>query len=90
MVIYMQRKIEMNVGIQPLDKLMDIHNLSNNDIVVCSQNEPITHKQVQKARRGRRLTIKIQQRILKAFNICTDSCKYKLNDLFNYIGKKDL
>ncbi len=55
------------LGPQPLDKLMSRLELDNHDLVAAAA-EPLTHKMVQKGRKGRRLTPKIQCRILSALN----------------------
>ena len=86
----MNNDIIMNVGNQPLDKLMIDRNWSNHDIVIALPSGHITHKQIQKARKGRRLSIKVQQKILLAVNNHDKSNSFKINDLFTYLGKKDL
>ena len=48
----------MEAGIQPLDQLMINEELRNNDLVSIS-NEGLTHKQVSKGRKGRKITKKI-------------------------------
>lgn len=60
--------IERNLGPQPLDALMTEAGLDNHDIVAAS-TEPMTHKAVQRARKGRRLTVHMQRRIATAFNL---------------------
>ena len=50
-----QDEIERNMGMQPLDGIMAEHTLGNHDLVAAS-TEPMTHKAVQRARKGRRLT----------------------------------
>ena len=86
----MRENINMELGVQPLDTLMQRNGWSNNDIVNHSKNNFITHKQVQKARKGRRLTIKTQQKILLAVNAYSNKEDFMLKDLFTYVGKKDL
>jgi|TARA_Y100000994_G_scaffold186864_1_gene155594 hypothetical protein len=78
-------KIQMEAGIQPLDQLMINEELRNNDLVSVS-NEGLTHKQVSKGRKGRKITKKLQLKILRAWNHLNkqDLC---LDDLFNYVGK---
>jgi hypothetical protein len=71
-------------GPQPLDQLMTAREMSNH-VLVGHSTEPLTHKQIQKARSGRRLTPKLQKRITKAYNLATTS-ELKVTDLFNYIG----
>ena len=62
-----QDEIERNMGVQPLDRLMTEHELGNHDLVAASV-EPMTHKAVQRARKGRRLTKHMQQRMADALN----------------------
>jgi len=81
---------EMNVGVQPLDKLMREKNISNHDLVAAVKPGFLNHKQIQKARKGRRLTIRTQEKILKAVNACLAPETYKFEDIFNYRGKKSL
>ena len=75
----------MDAGIQPLDHLMINEEIRNNDLVSIS-NEGLTHKQVSKGRKGRKITKKIQLKILRAWNLLKDQDLY-LDDLFNYQGK---
>jgi N-formylglutamate amidohydrolase len=78
-------KIQMEAGIQPLDHLMINEEIRNNDLVSISK-EGLTHKQVSKGRKGRKITKKIQLKILRAWNLLKDQDLY-LDDLFNYQGK---
>lgn len=59
---------ERNHGKQPLDELMTRWNLSNHELVAIS-TEQLTHKQVQKARQGRQLTLKMMQKVCRALNV---------------------
>ena len=72
-------------GKQPLDKLMIKENLRNNALVSISE-EGLTHKQVSKGRKGRKITKKLQLKILKAWNQLNNE-DLLLDDLFNYLGK---
>ena len=75
--------LETNYGPQPIDALMSERGLSNADIVRAS-TEQLTFKMVQKARKGRRLTPNIQNKILEAVRtVCPDQ-NFALKDLFNY------
>ena len=84
---------EMDLGTQPLDKLLNDWGLSNHDLVDIS-TEQLTHKQVQRARQGRRLTLKMMMKVTRAFNVTiwhglTDEEKeayfeYGWKHLFNY------
>ena len=59
---------ERDHGEQPLDRLMMEWGLSNHDLVEVS-TEQLTHKQVQKARKGRELTLKMKMKVARAFNV---------------------
>lgn len=59
---------ERDHGVQPLDRLMDDWGLGNHDLVDVS-TEQLTHKQVQKARNGRELTLKMKMKVTRAFNV---------------------
>lgn len=54
-------------GPQPLDELMGRWNLTNHDLVNASA-EQLNHKQVQKARKGRQLTLHLMQKLARALN----------------------
>lgn len=58
----------MDLGTQPLDKLLNDWGLSNHHLVEIS-TEQLTHKQVQRARQGRRLTLKMMMKVTRAFNV---------------------
>ena len=70
-------------GVQPLDAVMNQLGLKNADLVAVSA-EFLTHKQVNKARRGRRLTTPVQIKILNALNKLSPDKKYRREDLFSY------
>lgn len=80
---------ERDFGSQPLDGLLPALGLENRDLVAAS-TEQLTHKQVQKARRGRYVTANIQRKILKALQAAAagkegeESRLFKIEDLFNY------
>ena len=54
-------------GTQPVDELMTLWGLSNHDLVEISW-EQLNHKQVQKARKGRQLTLHLMQKVTRALN----------------------
>jgi len=54
-------------GPQPLDGMMDRWNLTNHELVEVS-DEQLNHKQVQKARKGRQLTLHLMQKLTRALN----------------------
>lgn len=71
-----------DLGEQPVKRIMDTLGLKPNDLVKAS-SEQITHKMVNKAMKGRRLTPNVRQKILNAMNKAADKT-YSLTDLFNY------
>jgi len=76
----------MELGLQPLDAVMSQQALSNPDLVRISK-EHLTHKMVQKGRKGRQLTLNVQNKILSAINAARPEAGLKLKDLFNYKGR---
>jgi hypothetical protein len=55
-------------GQQPLDTLMEAWQITNHQLVETS-TEQLSHKQVQKARKGRQLTLAMMQKVSRALNI---------------------
>jgi hypothetical protein len=78
--------MERDLGEQPIAKVMDLCGLKTRDLVEAS-TEQITHKMVSRAAKGRRLTPRVQQKILNALNAAAMK-DYKLQDLFNYMKNK--
>ncbi len=72
----------LEYGPQPLDRIMEECGLKNHDLVAASK-DGLTHKQVQKGRKGRRLTRHIQDKIVSAIS-CSTGTTYKVNQLFDY------
>ena len=72
-----------DLGTQPLDALMIKHGLTNHALVAVS-TEQLSHKVVQKARTGRRLTAKAKTKILNALHNALPEQKFAHRDLFNY------
>mgnify|MGYP001478947690 CR=1 FL=1 len=72
-----------DLGIQPLDALMTQNGLSNHALVAAS-TEQLSHKVVQKARKGRRLTARAKTKILNALHLALPEKKFAHRDLFNY------
>ena len=72
-------------GMQALDEIMLRLKLSNSDLVKAS-TEQLTHKMVAKGRKGRRLTLNIQMKILRALqNLDINAANpFTLKELFNY------
>lgn len=81
---------DMDVGVQPLDEIMNSKEIKNHDLVAAVRPGFINHKQVQKARKGRRLTTNMQDKILEALNAYSAPESYEFQQLFNYRGKKAL
>ena len=83
----MPDEIQRDLGIQPIDQLMKQWGVDNHELVEVSI-EQLTHKQVQKARKGRRVTINIQRKILHAISKVAEDKETDPNltitDLFNY------
>ncbi len=66
---YIRRMDELtrDHGPQPLDGLMDRWKITNHELVEVSE-EQLNHKQVQKARKGRKLTLHLMQKLMRALN----------------------
>ncbi len=64
----MNAENERNHGPQRIDGIMQLWGLENHDLVNVSL-EQLTHKQVQKARQGRQLTLKMMQKVARALNV---------------------
>ncbi len=64
----MNESNERNHGTQRIDVIMQRWNLGNHDLVEASI-EQLTHKQVQKARQGRQLTLSMMQKVARALNV---------------------
>lgn len=70
-------------GTQPLDTIMTELGITNSDLVRAS-TEQLTHKMVQKGRKGRRLTLHIRQKLLNALHNAHKEHLFTLRDIFNY------
>lgn len=64
-----------------LDRMMKQFNLSNHDLVRVSTQQ-LTHKMVQKGRKGKRLTPNVQQKIFNALKTALPEQNFRLQDLF--------
>ncbi|MFT4638555.1 MAG: hypothetical protein ACI8T1_001876 [Verrucomicrobiales bacterium] len=80
-------------GTQPLDALMTELGLSNTNVVDAAE-DAVTHKMVNKARRGRRLSRSVQLKVLAALNgavkrtnSTAEALCYGFKDLFTYDGR---
>lgn len=75
----------MDLGVQPLDRIL-LENGWTNHTLVAASTEFITHKMVQRARKGRRLTRRTQEKVLRALNGASPGRAYQREELFNYNG----
>ena len=78
---------ELNLGVQPLDAVMQELAVSNHELVEkCG--EGLTHKAMTRARKGRRLTAKMKLRITQTLNALLKKRgverEFRKRDLFNY------
>lgn len=74
-------------GTQPLDTLMTEAGLENHGLVAAS-GEFLTHKEVAKGRKGRRLTPNLMGKIARALNrVLPREPAWQPSDLFTYAGK---
>lgn len=74
--------VERNLGKQPLAVLLKEHGLSHHDLVMAS-SEPITHKLVARACKGRRLTAYSRNKIIRACEAALGR-SFTKRDLFSY------
>jgi hypothetical protein len=84
---------ERDLGSQPLLLVLESWELSNHDLVVASP-EQLTHKQVQRACQGRKLTLKMKQKLARTLNFAIwgrltnnereEFSEYFPKHLFNY------
>lgn len=71
-----------DLGIQPVDGILSEAGIDNHAVVAAS-SEQLTHKQVQRARKGRRLTPKMKGKITRAV-IASTGKELAESDLFTY------
>lgn len=66
---YIRRMDELtrDHGAQPLDGLMERWKIANHELVEASE-EQLNHKQVQRGRKGRQLTLHLMQKLMRALN----------------------
>ncbi len=76
-------KNDNDLGVQPLDVLMTKLGITNH-VLVAASTEQLSHKVVQKGRKGRRLTPKAKTKILNALQTAFPDQKFAHRDLFNY------
>jgi hypothetical protein len=85
-------------GPQPLDTLMTRWNITNHQLVATSA-EQLNHKQVQRARKGRQLTLHLMQKLTRTLNDAVTASlpkeerrnfvPYLHKHLFNYAKNHD-
>jgi hypothetical protein len=85
-------------GPQPLDILMTRWNITNHQLVATSA-EQLNHKQVQRARKGRQLTLHLMQKLTRTLNDAVTASlpkeerpnfvPYLHKHLFNYAKNHD-
>lgn len=79
--------LERNLGVQPLDAILQELSVGNHDLV-AKCGEGLTHKAVQRARKGRRLTPRMKVRITETLNALLrergEERKFGVKMLFNY------
>lgn len=86
-------ELERDFGPQPLAAVMEKWNVAGNDLVEASP-EQLTYKQVQRARSGRRLTLKMMMKVARSLNLAIwkrldeptreKFVEYLHKDLFSY------
>ena len=80
----------MTMGIQPLDAVLEARGINNHEVVAAAAGNGLTHKVVQKARKGRQLTARAQKKVLAAVNAAgklKGLPALKHDEAFNYIGR---
>lgn len=88
-----------NHGLQRIDAVMCAWRLDNHDLVLAAMPEQLTHKQVQRARMGRQLTLGMMQKVTRILNEAIQSRldrevaesfhPYIHRDLFSYAKNYD-
>jgi len=82
----MEESTTLNHGVQPLDALLTELGIGNHDLVAASTDQ-LTHKQVQKARKGRQLSASVQRKVLAALQKAAGGERtFAVNELFTYRG----
>ncbi|MEP3481119.1 MAG: hypothetical protein ABJZ55_17860 [Fuerstiella sp.] len=75
-------EIERNLGRQPIADVMEKLELKPHDLVVASPQQ-LTHKMVQRAAKGRRLTDNTKSKVIAALEAATQK-SFQPSELFNY------
>lgn len=81
------KEMAREAGVQPLDAVLADLGLSNHDLVTAMGPGLLTHKAVARARKGRRLTLHMQEKIIRALN--ATGCRvepFRREECFNYRG----
>lgn len=73
---------ERNLGRQPIADVMEQLQLKPHDLVEASP-EQLTHKMVQRAIKGRRLTDNTRSKVIKALEAAAEK-SFAAGELFNY------
>lgn len=73
---------ERNLGPQPIGNVMAKRNLKPHDLVAAS-TEQLTHKMVQRAVKGRRLTDNTKRKVIAAIQLAA-GFEFSAEQLFNY------
>jgi hypothetical protein len=73
----------LKYGFQPLHEIMNQLEISNSDIVNAS-TEQLTHKMVQKGRKGIPINPHIKQKIANALNNAQKEQVFTIRELFKY------
>lgn len=85
---------DLELGTQPIEQRMEAWGITNQDLVNAS-TEQLTYKQVQRAKSGRKLTLKMMFKLARSFNVAIwnklsktqkeqFSYEYLHRDLFSY------
>ncbi len=80
----------MTMGPQPLDAVLEARGINNHEVVAAAGGNGLTHKVVQKARKGRQLTARGQKKVLAAVNAASKRRDFPAlthGEAFNYLGR---
>lgn len=75
-------EVERNLGPQPIGGVMEQLELTPHDLVAASTDQ-LTHKMVQRAIKGRRLTTNTKTKVIAALQQAS-SREFSVGELFNY------
>jgi len=77
-------------GVQPLDAVLEQWGLTNAQLVSAA-SEQLTHKQVQRARKGRQLTLRMMMKLTRILNeVITDALPEEKRKVFTPYLHRDL